>query len=293
MGPAAAFSLIGFLRALNEDQSWKLSSRGYVRDEHPIGLVRGYLVAYAVEFLVSSGRFTDTLGYVKGIMSEVEEDATGLSEVKWNTIVFGDINKLDELVRKFRDLRWTPNPPEGSIGFARRWIGNPNTREEFINFLISQNLPQTRKAAAKTEKLRTMEKSGVAASLDHFKLSARFFAQTVIKSKLQALGNRSFSDIRSWSNRDEEISQVFRFLLKINPDIDPVAVYKEGFLAAHVVSAAVMDSIMEQEGEDLTEAKLHRIFQRMTTILQEMNSTNSEWQLTEESSEKSDSLSAS
>jgi len=81
MGPAAAFSLIGFLRALGKKQGegFKLSHEGYAGDEHPVDLARGFLVAYAVQSIPNS-RPAKASQYTQQLIQEVENDAKALKQ---------------------------------------------------------------------------------------------------------------------------------------------------------------------------------------------------------------------
>jgi hypothetical protein len=294
MGPAAAFSLIAFLRTPLNDDLFTLSTRGYVNDKHPADLLRGFLVAYAVECMSLAGPFKQASKYAQLIMKEVEKDAKGVTTLQLDTVVIKEkevSSLLAEFCRKcklptlfLKDL--TPDECVEKI------LNDQEHRQPFIDFLASKGMPQTAESASQTTDLESCLMFSHEASLETFKQSAHLVAQTVMLTNLFVLNNHSFSDIRLWNNKDEKISRMFSQLLNLEDEDDPVKEYKEGYFAAHVVSAAVMNSIIETPGEKITAAKLQKIFKRMITILKTMHRTNPEWRLSPRFSESTTSSGA-
>jgi len=274
MGPAAAFSLIGFLRAQSDEL--RLSSICYVNDKHSIDLVRGYIVAETLKMIMTEQQRAK---YVDQVMEELERDAKDVSHLKWDVVMLGDVKKLPELLRGFY-TKSKQDPPSSMdhVCQARELIGNPRWKDEFVEFLASKKISQTKKAAANQKTTCSIGKEN---SFADFKKSVNVFVQTVVKSQLQALNGLSLLELRSWNEEDERISSVFRMLLQIPSGLDPAATYKSGFSASHIVSAAVMESITVQ-GEGVVQDKFPAIFARMVEMLQTMHKTNPDWQITKE-----------
>ena len=280
MGPAAAFSLIAFLRSLgaqNEDD-FKLSARGYINDEHPIDLLRGFLVAYVVQAMPVD-RFSKGAEYAQLVMREVEKDATGINNLKFNTIVLGELNHLKDLLgdflKKQRLQLEYPSSWDEPMQTAIALINNEKLKDPFTKFLASEGLPQTRKSARLTENIHKMSMLHIPLVLDDFKRSAKIVAQTIMNQPLQALGGLSLSNIRCWNNGDEKIQVAFK---KVLSGIEKIGNYSEGYFAAHVVSAAVIESISDTRSTPITQEKLEKVFGRMVSVLQSMHTTNPEWQ---------------
>lgn len=285
MGPAAAFSLIGLLRTpTNNGKNFKLSAQTEVEngkmDEHPVDLIRGFLVAYAAQLI--------SLAYTDQIMEEVKKDAEGIDKITWHFSVIEEKEKLANILSKFCRIHQVRIPyPNNSKESARWFIGSSKLSNKFIKTLDSKGLIQIKEAEIpkNINKAKTLQWARNI-PLEKFKTSAKVVVKIIMNSKLKALGNRSFSEIRCWNNNDEKICKVFQQLMKVDIDDenDPVASYKEGYFAAHVVSAAVMESITEQE-EKITDAKLARVFNRMISILKTMHTTNPAWQKTTKSTQ--------
>lgn len=309
LGPASAFSLIAFLRAFTPGASasdYKLSPIGYFNDVHPLDLARGFLVAYATQELASKGSFPGAQTYAQGVMEQVNRDAQGIETVSLETKLYADHNEAaDHLIRFFNENR-LPIPMglkgpfrthEGVTDILLTTSNTPRLNGDFLRFLRLDKTHHTAQRAndiyqksiepigvGVSIRLKDIKKSvepisiGVSISLGDIKKSAQIVARTIFAAKLDALDGQSFSDIKMWNRADEKASRVFRSLINLELADDPVEKYKEGHYAAHVVSAAIMESITSSD--DANEPKdLNRIFQRMITILTTMHQTNLEWQL--------------
>ncbi len=122
---------------------------------------------------------------------------------------------------------------------------------------------------AETEKdLSSIKLEGNDIDTDIAKTSARIVANTIMKTKLKCLENHSLDQIRNWGNVDEFISKFLRTLLKTNNPLTEE--YRSGFYAAHVVAAAVIESLSKDADIDI-------IFNRMVALLKIMHDTNPAW----------------
>ncbi|MGR3911963.1 MAG: hypothetical protein QRY71_01460 [Candidatus Rhabdochlamydia sp.] len=280
MGPAAAFSLIAFLRVLRPTSSHTLGAEVYLQDTHPIDLARGFLVANAVNLMRNQG-FTKGNQYGTALFKELERDCQFITEFKVNKVNMGTQVQMKISLKEFcKEQRIKLNVPFYYTAFrSSQYILNDTSyKEEFIKFLLKKQIPQTLKEARNTPDISSMSMKYTSISVEDMKRSTEIVAFTIMNSKLQALNGKSLADIRCWNDTDEKSYEVFRSLLRIEEALDPVEKYKEGFFAAHVVSAAVMESILEEESNPLTAQKIKHTFSRMLTILETMHQTNSEWQ---------------
>ena len=122
---------------------------------------------------------------------------------------------------------------------------------------------------AETEKdLSTIELEGNVMNTDVAKESARVVASAIMKTKLKCLENHSLDQIRNWGNVDEFILKFLRTLLRTSSALTEE--YRSGFYAAHVVAAAVSESLSKDADIDI-------IFNRMVTLLKIMHDTNPAW----------------
>ncbi|CAM0117262.1 hypothetical protein [Rhabdochlamydiaceae symbiont of Dictyostelium giganteum] len=280
MGPAAAFSLIAFLRILRSTPSQTLIAEVYLKDKHPADLARGFLLANAVSFMHSKG-FTKGKNYGSLLFQELERDCQFVTEFKVNQINMGTRAEMRAYFKEFcAQQRINLRLPFYYTAFqsAHSLLNDSHHKEKFTEFLLKKQIPQTLKEAKNAPNIHSMTMKYTSISIQEMKRSAEVVAYTIMNSKLQALQGRSLADIRCWSDTDEKNYEVFRSLLRIEEAFDPVKKYKEGFFAAHVVSAAVMESILEEESNPLTAQKIKHTFSRMLTILQTMHQTNNEWQ---------------
>ncbi len=265
MGPAGAFSLIGFLRAIHRNSDFKLSDVGYLDDPHPVDLIRGFVVQAAVD-LLSRNQFTEASQYASLIKQELTKDLQGTSRI------FVDLHPIETpeegqfMSRVGNDLR---SFSYNTSSLDQKLIGP--LRSEFIKALRPA-MPVIRHMRA--EQIDVKIYSGIWLSLDLCQESARLFAEIVMYTPLRALGGKSFGMIRSWSNLDEKVCSVFRLLLPL--EIGIVKTYEDTF-ASQVVAAAIMESISETHTERLNEARLQKIFQRMVSTLQMFHINNPEW----------------
>ncbi len=272
MGPAAAFALIGFLKTEGEETVYRLSSTGDTDDEHPIDLVRGFLVADAAGSLVFGGAAT----YAFQLRTLVSEDVRVNNLLEMKTLF--KRQKFEQLLYKYYQVDTSIVMFGESLEVvAQRIFNNPQQKRLFIKFLHREGfdlIKRTSKLAVRAdgtiEIYHTMR-------VKYFFKSAWLIAKVIRETKLKVLDDRSFSDIRSWSMRDEKISNYFQKVMSSEDNLWDFD-YREGFFAAHVVSAAIMESITERDGEKITRGKLHFVFQKMITILQSMNQANPEWE---------------
>lgn len=116
--------------------------------------------------------------------------------------------------------------------------------------------------------LSLIQLEGNTIHIDIAKQSARIVANTIMKAKLKSIENHSLDQIQNWRNTDEAISVYLRTLLRTAGLLNEE--YKSGFYAAHVVAAAVTESL--SEGADLDV-----IFKRMLSLLKVMHDTNPAW----------------
>ena len=97
---------------------------------------------------------------------------------------------------------------------------------------------------------------------------ARIIANTIAKSKLDALDRHSLIDIQDWDDEDEQIAIALgKPLTDGTPADQAVAI---GFYAAHVVAAAVTQALCAR-------SNLPAIFQNMKAVLVEMHDKNPSW----------------
>jgi hypothetical protein len=280
MGPAAAFAQIGFLRTEGEESTYRLSSTGYTDDEHPIDLVRGYLVACVAESLKFEGAAT----YASQLMDMVREDEQENRCLKMKTLVEKQI--FTDLLYQYHDVYqfygFDINQYQDGEKLVSRFLSifkkHPSAKKFFIEFLHRKGFEQISKSSqlvindqGNIEIYHTMP-------LFDFFSSARLISRAIRNTKLFALDGRSFSEIRIWNEDDEDISKYFRKVMSSEKNENWNRNYREGFFAAHVVSAAIMESITEHDREEITRLKLLDIFEDMINILQSMNKENPEWQ---------------
>jgi hypothetical protein len=122
---------------------------------------------------------------------------------------------------------------------------------------------------AETDKdLSSIELEGNTIDTDIAKESAKIVANAIMKTKLKCLENHSLDQIRNWGNVDEFIAKFIRTLLKTSNSLTEE--YRSGFYAAHVVAAAVAESLSK-------DADIEIIFTRMVTLLKIMHDTNPAW----------------
>jgi hypothetical protein len=109
---------------------------------------------------------------------------------------------------------------------------------------------------------------GVPINTDIVRRSAAIVANTLVRTRAQALEGHALGYIQNWRNRDEEIVRSLRVTLNTTSDVS--AQLKDGFYAAHVVAAAVMCAIS-------TQSPLPMLFERMITLLKAMHDQNPSW----------------
>jgi hypothetical protein len=288
IGPAGALSQIAFLRTLSGKDRFKLSPVGQPNDPHPVDLVRGYLAAFTVENMSSEEKpFDKAAEYAELIRAEVDTDAAGVKNLELDTLVLGQEDDLEENLLEFCTAQKLTLPKRHSKKDRTEqlsdWVANKCEDNDFekklINFLESKEIPQTRRNAIKAKDMDEMQTLANHETLEDFITSAEIVAKTIMHEKLEALGGRSFHEIKSWTNQDEKICAVFRKLIRLEADEDPVKTYNEGFFASHVVAAAVLESVLETGKKKLTPTRIQKVFSRMITILQNMHRSNPEWQL--------------
>jgi hypothetical protein len=291
LGPSAAFSLIGFLRSVNSEATYnefKLSPYGHLDDPHPVDLVRGFLMVATAQKLAQLNDFEEAKEYTNALIAEVNKDAEGVESIFVNIKNFGYQAGLEKLVRSFYKHQDQIFKAEGIqshrdrneywLDKAKDLISEPETEDEFIKFLRSQGIDQTKKRAQELEKEGELAQVGRSININIFKQSCEIVARIVLFEKMAALQGQSLYEIRSWKTTDEKTTQVFRRLIQLPAEDDPVDKYKEGHFACHVVSAAVMESITLSSNIQDKASELKRIFQRMVMILGKMQQTNPEWQ---------------
>ncbi|MBS0648315.1 MAG: hypothetical protein JSS10_03710 [Verrucomicrobia bacterium] len=270
LGPAGAFSMIGFLKALGENRSFKLANISFLGDEHPVDLLRAFVVKAAVNLLP----LTDRTMYTALIEQTLANDLKGINEI-W----LDSVNTQSPDIQAFFRCHLKKHPldelsfKEIDNGIAALLHGSLGTNACINNLKnISRN--------QKTKLARSDERGSNTVSHDAFLIdksrqSAELFAQVVMTTPLKALGGKSFSEIRAWKDKDEKIANTFRKILLLEDDI--VDKYKEGCFGSHVVSAAIMESISDTSTNPMNQARLQSIFKRMISILNTLHKTNSEW----------------
>lgn len=122
---------------------------------------------------------------------------------------------------------------------------------------------------AETDKdLSTIQLEGKVIDTVMAKQSAKMVAGAIMQTKLESLENHSLDQIQNWRNTDETIAVYLRTILRTAESLTEE--YKSGFYAAHVVAAAVTESLTSG-------ADLDTIFKRMVSLLKVMHDTNPAW----------------
>ncbi len=116
--------------------------------------------------------------------------------------------------------------------------------------------------------LSNIRLEGVDVNAEDAKKSAKIVASTIVKTKMNALENTPLIRIQNWRNRDEKIVKTLRSLITTAGQLPQG--FAKGTYAAHVVSAAVMESISGDADIPLT-------FDRMLGMLKTMHDGNPSW----------------
>lgn len=258
LGPAGAFSLIGFLRAKGRNPGFKLSDIGYLDDSygydpHPVDLIRAFVVQAAVE-LLSKNKFTEASQYAVLLEQELAKDLRGTTRVLMDLFP-ANTEEEKKAVDRISWKSFGNSPFYRYDTLSLQEILTSPHRREFVQAL-STVMP-TGKRSLRDEYLQSITgkqwQAGGIFSIEECRNSARIFAEIVIHLPMIALGAKSFGMIRSWSNEDEKICKAFRALLPL--EIELVETYKDRF-ASQVVAAAVMESISETPTEKINPERL-------------------------------------
>jgi len=275
LGPAGAFSMIGFLKALGKNRSFKLANISYLGDEHPVDLLRAFVVKGAVNLL----QLTERPTYTNLIEQALADDLKGINEIWLDSLDTQPVDIQGLFWRVLRKTRFDDIHDELSFKEVDKAVGlmlSGRLGDQYsIDRLVWLVKNRTAEIPARSDERGTDTISRESFSLDKCRQSAELFAQVIITTPLRALGGKSFGQIRAWNDEDEKISATFRKMLLLEKDI--VEKYKEGCFGSHVVSAAIMESISESPASPLNQIRLQAIFKRMISILNTLHKSNSEW----------------
>jgi hypothetical protein len=131
-------------------------------------------------------------------------------------------------------------------------------RDDWANFIEAET----------NKDLSTIELATMEVSPDDAKKSADIVADILVKGKMSCLEDHALGEIEDWRDDDETIVSELRPLLtRLNPLPD---YYEEGIYAAHVVAAAVEESLKK-------DADLGLLFGRMICMLKIMHDANPSW----------------
>jgi hypothetical protein len=100
------------------------------------------------------------------------------------------------------------------------------------------------------------------------KNSAKIVAKTLINAKMESLDNHHLGEIQNWRNRDETIVNKLRTVLTMAGELP--SQFASGIYAAHVVAAAVVESVSRN-------ADIPMLFDRMIGMLKIMHDSNPSW----------------
>lgn len=275
LGPAGAFSMIGFLKALGENRGFKLANISILGDEHPVDLLRAFVVQAAVNLLPLRDRAT----YTDLIEQTLTNDLKGIKDICLDSLDTQDVDVQSffwRFLRKSRfddvnDILSIEEVSQATDSMLKGNLGHQNSIPE----LIRRVQYKKELIPARSDERGAHTVSYEALPLDQGRQSAELFAQVVMTTPLKALGGKSFSQIRAWNDEDEKISTTFRKMLLLEKDI--VEKYTEGCFGSHVVSAAIMESISDSPTSPLNQSRLQSIFKRMISILNTLHKSNSEW----------------
>lgn len=100
------------------------------------------------------------------------------------------------------------------------------------------------------------------------KESALIAANCLVQTKMECLGNHALGEIQNWCDEDEDIVRQIRLILKA---IEPLPeIYSKDFYAAHVVAAAIVESLQGN-------IEVPMLFMRMINILKAFHDKNPSW----------------
>jgi hypothetical protein len=100
------------------------------------------------------------------------------------------------------------------------------------------------------------------------KKSALIAANCLVQTKMECLGNHALGEIQNWHDDDENLVMQIRSILKTT---DPLPeVYAKDVYAAHVVAAAIVESLQGN-------IEVPMIFTRMINILKTLHDKNPSW----------------
>jgi hypothetical protein len=98
--------------------------------------------------------------------------------------------------------------------------------------------------------------------------SADIVAKVIMQTEFEVLDGHSLQEIQDWSNEDEKIVAVLRKAL--NGTAKPEAKIMDGVYAAHVVAAAIYESLLVKQ-------EIAPLFDKMIKLLKKMHEANPGW----------------
>jgi hypothetical protein len=100
------------------------------------------------------------------------------------------------------------------------------------------------------------------------KESALIAANCLVQTKMECLENHALGEIQNWRDEDENIVRQVRSILKATEPLPEV--YAKDFYAAHVVAAAIVESLQGK-------IEVPMLFTRMINILKALHDKNPSW----------------
>jgi hypothetical protein len=100
------------------------------------------------------------------------------------------------------------------------------------------------------------------------KKSALIAANCLVQTKMECLGNHALGEIQNWHDDDENLVRQVRSILKTTNPLPEV--YAKDVYAAHVVAAAIVESLQGN-------IEVPMIFTRMINILKTLHDKNPSW----------------
>jgi len=102
------------------------------------------------------------------------------------------------------------------------------------------------------------------------KESALIAANCLVQTKMECLGNHALGEIQNWHDDDENLVRQIRSILKSTKPLPDV--YAKDVYAAHVVAAAIVESL-----QGILELEVPMLFTRMIKILNTLHDKNPSW----------------
>jgi hypothetical protein len=109
---------------------------------------------------------------------------------------------------------------------------------------------------------------GIDLAPDVARKSATIVANTLVRTRTEALEGHALGYIQNWRDRDERIVRWLRRSLTTNDELP--SPLEDGFYAAHVVAAAITAAVA-------TSGNLSLLFERMVTLMKAMHDQNPAW----------------